>query len=154
MFYDSSNHFKDPPVVEEIRRALADFDFGDNVPVDQLRKAKMSSTLLNMLITGFHSDFDVFVKERRIQIHKSVVAIQHLKAIWSGPIVEKLRENRLRWYEYVLRAYATSIARTSLEMEVDGKRPKGQPKQLWLDTLHPDLKATNQHPDQAADRTK
>ena len=54
----------------------------------------------------------------------------------------------------VLRANADTVRKTALELEVPGKRPKGRPKQRWLDTLHTDLKIAGIHPDQAFNREK
>ncbi|VDO96414.1 unnamed protein product [Heligmosomoides polygyrus] len=55
-------------------------------------------------------------------------------------IVEKLREDRLRWYGHVLRASGDSVRKTGLNFEVPGKRPRRRAKQRWLDSLHQDLK--------------
>ena len=71
-----------------------------------------------------------------------------------APITEKMREARLRWYGHTLRASPTSLAQTGLNVDVAGSRPKGRPKQRWLDTLHADMKATQLHADLAADRSK
>lgn len=71
-----------------------------------------------------------------------------------APITDKMREARLRWYGHVLRAADETIAKIGLNVEVDGKRPKGRPKQRWLDTLHNDLKIAGLHPDHATNRAK
>ncbi|EYB96023.1 hypothetical protein Y032_0154g2995 [Ancylostoma ceylanicum] len=71
-----------------------------------------------------------------------------------APIADKLRETRLRWYVHVLRSNEDTICKVDLDLEVLGKRPKGRPKQRWLDTLHADLKHVGVHPDQAHDRVK
>ena len=71
-----------------------------------------------------------------------------------APITEKLREARLRWYGHVLRADDNSLAQIGLNIDIPGKRPKGRPRQRWLDTLHADLQAARLHPDQAFDREK
>nr|CDJ91351.1 endonuclease-reverse transcriptase [Haemonchus contortus] len=71
-----------------------------------------------------------------------------------APIVDKMREARLRWYGHTLRAKNDSVRKISLNLDVSGKRPRGRPKQRWLDTLHEDLKAVNIHPDQAFNREK
>ncbi|EYC36881.1 hypothetical protein Y032_0847g2669 [Ancylostoma ceylanicum] len=71
-----------------------------------------------------------------------------------APIADKLRETRLRWYGHVLRANKDTICKVGLDLEVPGKRPKGRPKQRWLDTMHADLKHVGVHPDQAHDRVK
>ncbi|VDO90898.1 unnamed protein product [Heligmosomoides polygyrus] len=57
-----------------------------------------------------------------------------------APIADKLREARLRWYGHVLRASGDTVRKIGLNIDVPGKRPKGRPKQRWLDTLHVDLK--------------
>jgi hypothetical protein len=71
-----------------------------------------------------------------------------------APITEKMREARLRWYGHALRSDDDSLAKTGLNIDIAGKRPKGRPKQRWLDTLHADLQAARLHPDQAFDREK
>lgn len=71
-----------------------------------------------------------------------------------APISDKLRENRLRWYGHVLRAEEHSIAKTAMQLEVTGPRPKGRPKQRWLDVLHNDMKFAGLHPDNANDKVK
>ncbi|KIH64119.1 hypothetical protein ANCDUO_05575 [Ancylostoma duodenale] len=68
-----------------------------------------------------------------------------------APITEKLREARLRWYGHVLRADNDSIRKIGFDLDVRGKRPKGRPKQRWMDTLHAVLKVVRIHPDQAHD---
>ncbi|RCN49909.1 hypothetical protein ANCCAN_03944 [Ancylostoma caninum] len=47
-----------------------------------------------------------------------------------------------------------NLRKVGFDLEVSGKRPKGRPKQRWLDTLHADLKLAGIHPDQARDRAK
>ncbi|VDP37194.1 unnamed protein product [Heligmosomoides polygyrus] len=62
------------------------------------------------------------------------------------PIADKLCEARLRWYGHVLRANDDTVCKIGLNLEVPGKRPRGRPKQRWLDTLHLDLKIAGVHP--------
>ncbi|EYC21247.1 hypothetical protein Y032_0020g77 [Ancylostoma ceylanicum] len=69
-------------------------------------------------------------------------------------MADKLREARLRWYGHVLRADNAAVCKIALNLEVPGKRPRGRPKQRWIDTLHSDLKSAGIHPDQAHDRAK
>ncbi|VDO60671.1 unnamed protein product [Heligmosomoides polygyrus] len=69
-------------------------------------------------------------------------------------IADKLREARLRSYGNVLHANDDTVCKIGLNLEVPGKRPKGRPKQRWLDTLHLDLKIAGVHSDQAFDREK
>ncbi|VDP15302.1 unnamed protein product [Heligmosomoides polygyrus] len=69
-----------------------------------------------------------------------------------APITDKMREARLRWYSHVLRGKDDRVRKIGLNFEVIGKRPRGRPKQRWLDTLHADLKITGVYPDLALDR--
>ncbi|EYC43008.1 hypothetical protein Y032_0507g2693 [Ancylostoma ceylanicum] len=69
-------------------------------------------------------------------------------------VADKLHEARLPWYGHVLRAGNATACKIALNLGVPDKRPKGRPKQRWIDTLHSDLKLAGIHPDQAHDRTK
>ncbi|PIO59515.1 hypothetical protein TELCIR_19021, partial [Teladorsagia circumcincta] len=57
------------------------------------------------------------------------------------------------WYDMV-RAHDDSVRKIALNFNVPGKRPRGRPKQRWLDTLHEDLKVVSLHPDKAQNREK
>uniref|UniRef100_A0A914W303 Reverse transcriptase domain-containing protein n=1 Tax=Plectus sambesii TaxID=2011161 RepID=A0A914W303_9BILA len=70
------------------------------------------------------------------------------------PITMKLHKQRLVWYGHTLQADDATVAKIGLHFAVPGRRPKGPPKQLWLDTLHGDLRAAGLHPDQARDGNK
>ncbi|VDO85208.1 unnamed protein product [Heligmosomoides polygyrus] len=61
-------------------------------------------------------------------------------------IAAKLREARLRWYGHVLRANDDTVCKIGLNLEVPGRRPRGRPKQRWLDTLRLDLKIAGLFP--------
>ncbi|PIO69918.1 hypothetical protein TELCIR_08246 [Teladorsagia circumcincta] len=76
------------------------------------------------------------------------------KRFGVAPIADKMREARLRWYGHVLRANDDTVCKIGLDFNVPGKRPRGRPKQRWLDTLHEDLKLAGLHPDQAHNREK
>ncbi|EYB93977.1 hypothetical protein Y032_0177g613 [Ancylostoma ceylanicum] len=41
-----------------------------------------------------------------------------------APIADKLREARLRWYCYFMRANNDTVCEGSINLEVPGKRPK------------------------------
>ncbi|VDO27871.1 unnamed protein product [Haemonchus placei] len=71
-----------------------------------------------------------------------------------APIVDKMRDVRIRWYGHVLRADEFSVRKIGFNLDVSGKRPRGRPKQRRLDTLHEDLKTVNIHPDQTFNREK
>ncbi|EYC07314.1 hypothetical protein Y032_0071g588 [Ancylostoma ceylanicum] len=70
------------------------------------------------------------------------------------PITDKLRGAGLRCYGHMLRAENDSVCKIGFNLGVTGKRPKGRPKQRWMDTLHVDLKTVGTHPDQGHDWTK
>nr|CDJ83907.1 endonuclease-reverse transcriptase HmRTE-e01 [Haemonchus contortus] len=76
------------------------------------------------------------------------------KRFGLAPIIDKMREARLRGYGHVFRAKNDSARKIGLNLDVPGKRPRGRLKQQWLDTLHEGLKAVNIHPDQAFNREK
>uniref|UniRef100_A0A914XRS1 Reverse transcriptase domain-containing protein n=1 Tax=Plectus sambesii TaxID=2011161 RepID=A0A914XRS1_9BILA len=71
------------------------------------------------------------------------------------PITAKLHKRwRLAWYGHTLRADDVIVAKIGLNFTGPGRRPKGRPKQRWLNTLHGDLRAAGLHLDQARDRNK
>lgn len=53
------------------------------------------------------------------------------RRFYVTPIDEKMHEKRMRWYGHVVRE---TVASTTYNLEVDGRRPKGQPKQWWQDS--------------------
>ncbi|VDO64047.1 unnamed protein product [Heligmosomoides polygyrus] len=69
-------------------------------------------------------------------------------------IADKMREARLRWYGHVLHGEEDSVRKIGLKFDVIGTRPRGRPKQRWLDTLHTDLKITGAHLGLALDRER
>ena len=69
------------------------------------------------------------------------------------PIVDKMREGRLRWYGHVMRRPTESVARSAHEMVVKGKRPQGRPKTRWMDVIKKDMKNTGVKSSDAQDRT-
>ncbi|KFD62148.1 hypothetical protein M514_25633 [Trichuris suis] len=72
-----------------------------------------------------------------------------------APIVDKVREKRLRWFGHVLRREDNHPAkRLLLHTEIEGKRPRGRPKLRWMDKVHTDLKQLRLIPDEALDRCK
>lgn len=76
------------------------------------------------------------------------------KRLGVAPIVEKMRETRLRWYGHVMRSDEDSIARTALRYDPPGQRPRGRPKKRWMDRIKDDMKTTNAAPEDALDRLK
>ncbi|KAK6023002.1 hypothetical protein OSTOST_11279 [Ostertagia ostertagi] len=52
-----------------------------------------------------------------------------------------MRERRLQWYGHVIRAAPDTVAATAYRFEVDGKRPRGRPRQRWQDSINKENKA-------------
>uniref|UniRef100_W5NL26 ribonuclease H n=1 Tax=Lepisosteus oculatus TaxID=7918 RepID=W5NL26_LEPOC len=71
-----------------------------------------------------------------------------------APITEKMRKSRLRWYGHVLRSKDTSMAKTAVELKVEGRRPHGRPFTRWLDRLKDDMRLAKVTCRDAADHTK
>ena len=76
------------------------------------------------------------------------------KRMGVAPIVEKMREARLRWHGHVVRSDANSVARTALRLDPPGQRPRGRPKKRWMDRINEDMKIVNAAPEDALDRNK
>ncbi|EYC37026.1 hypothetical protein Y032_0834g2591 [Ancylostoma ceylanicum] len=113
--------------------------------------AKTRIATLNVgTLTGRSCELAAAFEDRRIDLRNEKIR----ERFGIAPIADKLRWTRLRWYVHVLRANEYTICKVGLNLEVPGKRPKGRPKQRWLDTLHVDLKHVGVHPDQAHDRVK
>ena len=55
------------------------------------------------------------------------------------PIAEKMRDSRLRWYGHTLRSNEDTVAKTALDLTVEGKRKRGRPKQRWEKVLENDM---------------
>ena len=51
----------------------------------------------------------------------------------------KMREGRLRWYEYVMRRDQDFVGRKMMEMKLPGKRKRGRPKRRFLDVVKEDM---------------
>ena len=57
-----------------------------------------------------------------------------------APIVDKMRESRLRWLGHVERRENDSVINTARNLNVEGVRPRGRPKLRWKDTVEKDMK--------------
>uniref|UniRef100_A0A183GT88 Endo/exonuclease/phosphatase domain-containing protein n=1 Tax=Heligmosomoides polygyrus TaxID=6339 RepID=A0A183GT88_HELPZ len=92
------------------------------------------------------------IKWWRLKEKEAAVISRHLIADGNNcrrNLERGLREARLRWYGHVLRANDDTVCKIGLNLKVPGKRPRGRPKQRWLDALRLDLKMAGVHPDQA-----
>ena len=61
-------------------------------------------------------------------------------SIGVASIVDKMRENRLRWLGHVMRREETSAVRVVMKMNVEGKRGRGRPKMKWLENIEKDMR--------------
>ena len=54
-------------------------------------------------------------------------------------ISKKLQGGRLRWYGHLLRREDDHVGRSTMEMEVQGKRRRGRPRKRWRDCVRDDM---------------
>jgi hypothetical protein len=50
-----------------------------------------------------------------------------------------MKENRLRWFGYIMRQEETNTVRVDMKMKIEGKRGRRRPKKRWLDTIENDM---------------
>ena len=71
-----------------------------------------------------------------------------------APIVEKLVENMLRWFEHVERRSVDAVVRRIDQMhESQVKRSRGKPRKTIRETIRKDLKVNELDPNLVYDRT-
>ena len=75
-------------------------------------------------------------------------------SIGVASIVDKMRENRLRWLGHVLRREETEAVRLVREMHVVGKRGRGRLKKRWGDVMASDMRKVGVSEEDAGDRVK
>jgi hypothetical protein len=56
-------------------------------------------------------------------------------SIGVATIVDKMRENRLRWFGHLMRRQETKVVRAVMKINVEGKQARVRPKKRWLDTI-------------------
>jgi len=66
-------------------------------------------------------------------------------------IILILQQNRLRWYEHVLRKEDTNWVNKCMEYEVEGSRPRGRPKRTWKEVVQKDCQVRNLNNEDAMD---
>jgi len=65
-----------------------------------------------------------------------------------------LQQNRLRWYEHLLRKDDNDWVKKCMEYEVKGARPRGRPKRTWREVVREDCQARKLNIEDAMDRSK
>uniref|UniRef100_W5MQY1 ribonuclease H n=1 Tax=Lepisosteus oculatus TaxID=7918 RepID=W5MQY1_LEPOC len=68
-----------------------------------------------------------------------------------APIMENMREGRLRWYGHVMRSGEHIVARTAMRQSPQGRRPQEQPKKRWMDRITEDMQKVNVAPEDTCD---
>jgi len=69
-------------------------------------------------------------------------------------IILILQQNRLRWYEHVLREEDTDWVKKCIEYEVEGSRPRDRPRRTWREVVQKDCQARNLNREDAMDRSR
>ena len=67
-------------------------------------------------------------------------------------IIDKVREIRLRWFGHIQRMEEANPVRKTMEMVVEGRRPRGRPRRRWSEVIQGDLQALRVTPEDAHDR--
>ncbi|GJU74241.1 hypothetical protein Tco_1265646 [Tanacetum coccineum] len=67
-------------------------------------------------------------------------------------IIDKMREERLRWFRHVKRRPQTALVRRMKALVVEGSRRRGRPKLRWEDRLKMDMKELRLSEDMTSDR--
>ncbi|KAL4104536.1 hypothetical protein QTP88_019831 [Uroleucon formosanum] len=62
-------------------------------------------------------------------------------SIGVASIVDKMRENRLRWLGHVMKREKTSAVIIVMKMNIEGKKGRGRPKKRWLKNIKKDMRA-------------
>jgi len=77
-----------------------------------------------------------------------------LERVGVAPIVEKLEENRLRWFGHVERRPVDVVVRRVYHMKKSQvKRGRGRPKKTIRETIRKDLEVNELDPNMVFDRT-
>ncbi len=67
-------------------------------------------------------------------------------------ITEVIRMGRLRWFGHVRRREESSWVRRCMDMEIEGRNPKGRPKLTWRQVVRQDLELMGMEEEEAEDR--
>jgi len=70
------------------------------------------------------------------------------------PINDVVRRSKLRWLGHVLRKDCNDWVRKCMDLNVEGKRPRGRPNKTWNEVIEKDMKSVNLRREDASDRAK
>ena len=65
-----------------------------------------------------------------------------------------MQQNRLRWYERVLRKEDNDWVKKCMEYEVEGPKPRGRPRRTWREVAREDCQARKLNTEDAMDRSQ
>jgi len=68
--------------------------------------------------------------------------------------VDKMRENRFRWFGHVMRKESLNAVTAVMEMNVEGRRGRKRPKKKWFDAIGCDMKTAGVCIDDVGHRVK
>ena len=97
-------------------------------------------------ITGHLSDKMASCEMRMVRYCLGISLEEHrrnediLQEAKVVPIKDLMRRKRMQWFGHVQRRDSQEDIRKVCEMEIDGNRPRGRPKQRWSDTINADLR--------------
>jgi len=76
------------------------------------------------------------------------------ESIRVASFMDKMRENKLRWFGHVMRREDSGAVRTVMELSVKGRIKRGRPKKKWLNTIEEDMRTTGVNVEDVGDRGK
>lgn len=82
--------------------------------------------------------------------------VRNVKIRGMAGVVEvskKIQESRLRWFGHVMRREEEYVGKRMLNLNVEGKRPRGRPKRRWMDCVTEDCRQKGLEFEDAQDRT-
>jgi len=88
-----------------------------------------------------------------VMVKDGVPSKEWRERLRTDDIILILQQNRLRWYEHVLRKEDTDWVKTCMEYEVEGSRPRGRPNRRWKEVVQKDCKARNLNKEDAISRS-
>jgi len=76
------------------------------------------------------------------------------KRLGIDDIALVLQQNRLRWYDHVLRKEDDDWVKKCMEYKVKGPKPRGRPKRTWREVVEKDCHARKLNKEDAMDCSK